>query len=137
MNFYEQELRKLAGQSNALTDPKFVGRVCYGRVSDNIRAKIEFDDMVYGKQYDAIKVTLLNNSEGVIDSNIIYFEDIWGAKKTKNFPEGKVPYISTYREETAWYAYKPTPADYEILANSMDEHLEMFSEDINIGQSMT
>jgi hypothetical protein len=30
MNFFEQELRKLAYQSNALIGPRYVGRACYG-----------------------------------------------------------------------------------------------------------
>jgi len=139
MNFFEQELRKLVGQSNALADPRYIGRACYGRVSDNIRAKLQFVEMGYGSKYEGLKVTLLNNTEGEIDTNIIRFKDIWGIKTTKNFPNGVAPHISTYQGESSWYAYQPTPADFELLADSVDEHLEMFSEDMeqNSGQTMT
>ena len=137
MNFFEQELRKLVGQSNALADPRYIGRACYGRVSDNIRAKLQFVTMGTHEQYEGLKVTLLNNTEGEIDTNIIRFKDMWGEKKTKNFPNGIVPYIWTYQGESKWYAYEPNPADYEILADSVDEHLEMFSEDMEYGQTMT
>ena len=36
MSFFERELRKLVGQSNALTDPRYIDRAYYGRVSENI-----------------------------------------------------------------------------------------------------
>lgn len=32
MNFFEQELQKLVGQSSILSDPLYIGRVCYGRL---------------------------------------------------------------------------------------------------------
>ena len=128
MNFFEQELRKLVGQSNALADPKYIGRACYGRVSDNIRAKLQFVEMGHADHYVGLKVTLLNNTEGEIDTNIIRFKDIWNDDN---------PHIWRSGNDHGWYGYKPTPADFEMLADSFDEHLEIFSEDIEYGQTMT
>jgi len=85
MNFFEQELRKLVGQSNALSDPRYIGRACYGRVSDNIRAKLGFITMGTYEKYEALKTTLINNTEGEIDCNIIRFLDVWGVKKLPIF----------------------------------------------------
>ena len=139
MNFFEQELRKLVGQSNALADPRYIGRACYGKVSDNIRAKLQFVTMGTHEHYEALQVKLLNNTEGEIDTNIIRFKDVWGVKKFADFPEGISPHIWTYNGKTEWYGFEPNPADYELLADSVDEHLEMFGEDMNqdSGQTMT
>jgi len=137
MNFFEQELRKLVGQSNALSDPRYIGRACYGRVSDNIRAKLEFITMGTYEKYEALKTTLINNTEGEIDCNTIPFRDVWGVKKFANFPEGIAPHIWTYNGKTEWYGFEPNPADYEMLADSLDEYLELFSEDMEYGQTMT
>ena len=139
MNFFEQELRKLAGQSNALADPHFIGRALYDTVGDNLRAKIQFVTMGTHEKYVALRITMLNNSEGEIDSNLIRFRDLWGAKPTSNpnFPDGVYPYIWTYQGESEWYVYNPTPADYEMLADSVDEYLELFSGDMEQGHSQT
>ena len=140
MNFFEQELRKLAGQSDTLADPRFVGRACYGRVSDNIRAKLQFVTMGYADHYEALKVNLINNTEGEIDSSIIRFKDAWGIKPSDNpnFKDGVSPHIWTYNGNSEWYGYTPTPADYEVLAGEVDEYLELFSEDMEQenGQTM-
>jgi hypothetical protein len=141
MNFFEQELRKLVGQSNALADPRYIGRACYGRVSGNIRAKLQFVTMGHADHYEALQVTLINNTEGEIDRSLIRFRDLWGAKPVgnPNFKDGIHPHIWTYSGKSEWYCYQPTPADYELLADSLDEYLEVFSEDMEQGrgQNMT
>jgi hypothetical protein len=136
VNFFEQELRKLVGQSNALSDPRYIGRACYGRVSDNIRAKLHFVTMGYADRYEALKISLINNTEGEIDRSLIRFRDLWGIKPSSNpnFRDGISPHAWTYNGESEWYVYQPTPSDYEILADSMDEYLELFSEDMEQGQ---
>ena len=139
MNFFEQELRKLAGQSGMLTDSKYVGRACYCKVSDSIRAKIRFVTMGTHEYYEALEAKLINNTEGVIDNSIIRFQDIWGVKKFADFPDGISPHIWTYKGKPEWYGFEPGPADYELLAGSLDEYLELFSEDMEqgYGQTMT
>lgn len=139
MNFFAQELRKLVGQSNTLADPRYIGRACYGRVSENICVKLQFITMGHADHYEALKMTLINNTEGEIDTNIIRLKDIWGVKASANpnFRDGISPRIGIYQGEFEWYGFNPSPADYEILAESVDDYLELFSEDIEYGQSMT
>lgn len=137
MNFFEQELRKLVGQSNALADPRYIGRACYGRVSGNIRVKLQFVTMGTHEHYEALQATLINNTEGEIDRSVIRFRDIWGTKNFANFPEGIAPHIWMYQGKYEWYGLEPNPYDYEILADSVDEYLELFSEDMEYGQTMT
>ena len=42
MNFFEQELRKVCALSEYIERPKFVGRSCVFRLSDDITGKMEF-----------------------------------------------------------------------------------------------
>ena len=141
MNFFEQELRKLVGQSNALADPRYIGRALYDTVGGNITAKIQFVTMGTHEKYEALKITMLNNSGGEIDSSLIRFPDLWGAKPVNNpnFRGGVFPYIWTYNGKSEWYAYTPSPADYGELADSVDEYLDLFSGDMEqgYGQTMT
>jgi hypothetical protein len=139
MNFFEKELRKLIGQSNALADTCYIGRACYGRVSDNIRVKLQFVTMGTHEHYEALKATLINNTEGEIDRNTIPFLDIWGNQSVNSpyLQDGVSPHIWKGDKDYEWYGYQPTPADYETLADSVDDYLEMFSENMEYGQSIT
>ena len=128
----------MVGQSNILADPRYIGRACYGRVSGNIRVKLQFVIMGHADHYEALKTTLFNNTEGEIDTNLIRLKDIWGIKPSHNpnFRDGISPHIWKGHQDYEWYAYEPTPADYEKLSDSVDEYLEMFSEDMEYGQTM-
>ena len=133
MNFFEKELRKLVGQSETLADPRYIGRACYGRVSDDVRIKLEFVIMGTHDQYEALKATLINNTEGMIDSNSIILRDIWEQDSDRRIR----PQICSYDGKYKWYEYQPTPADYESLASSVDDYIEMFGGDMEYGQTMT
>ena len=66
MTFYEQELRKIIGEQ--YPDATYVGRVCYVRLSDMNRAKIQFVTGIVSNQYNALQLTILNRSEGQVDT---------------------------------------------------------------------
>ena len=131
-NFFEQELRKLTSQMGMLDDARFVGRACYGKVSENIRAKLQFVTMGHADHYEALQVTLINNTEGEIDRSTIRFKELWGMLPTSNpnFPDGVAPQIWTYNGKSEWYAAQPGPTEYEALAGDVDGYLELFSEDM-------
>lgn len=42
MNFFESELKKIMGDSAILKDQKYVGRMCYGTIGGDLRARVEF-----------------------------------------------------------------------------------------------
>lgn len=66
MTFYEQELRKIVG--GRYPDATYVGRACYVRLSDMNRAKIQFVTGIVSNQYNALQMTILNRSEGQVDT---------------------------------------------------------------------
>lgn len=137
MTFFEQELRKLFDHDAAFADVKFVGNTCYGRLNDNIRVKINFQTGITADNYDRLKVTLLNRSEGPIDSMVIRFHDLWGNKPTSNpnFREGVSPHIWDDCGKTGWYVYKPTKTDYRQLSEAVGTYLSVFQEPVQ-GQQM-
>ena len=115
-----------------LDDVRFVGRACYGRVSENIRAKLQFVTMGIADHYEALQVTLINNTEGEIDHSVLRFKDVWGMLPTANpsFSQGVAPHIWTHNGKSEWYAAQPGPAECEALADDVDGYLELFSEDM-------
>ena len=90
MNFFESELKKIMGNSNILKDQKYVGRMCYGTISEDLRARIEFVTLGVHDHYAGLKTSIINRKEGVVDSMLLRFTDIWGKPKVSNpnFREG-------------------------------------------------
>ena len=93
MTFYEQELRKIVGEQ--YPDVTYVGRACYVRLSDINRAKIQFVTGIVANQYNALQMTILNRSEGQVDTLRLRFSDLLGTKATSNpnFRNGVDPHI--------------------------------------------
>ena len=129
---FENELRKLFDHDALFSDARFVGRRCYGRLDGELRVRAEFISTFIANQYDALKITLVNRTEGVVDSALLRLDEVWGIKKVNNptFREGINPHLWQNRNELAWYAYQPTPADFEKLSNRVDDYLEVFREPV-------
>ena len=109
MTFYEQELRKIVGER--YPDATYVGRACYVRLSDMNRAKIQFVTGIVSNQYNALQMTILNRSEGQVDTLRLRFSDLLGTKVTSNpnFRNGVDPHIWDDYGKVDWYVY-PHPA---------------------------
>lgn len=80
MNFFEQELRKIIGQSTAAADASYVGRSCFVRLNPDLRAKLTFITMGIASHYEALKMTILNRKEGEVDNTVLRFSDLLGKK---------------------------------------------------------
>jgi hypothetical protein len=140
-NFFEGELRKLFQNNGVMEDVRFAGRACIGRLTDSTNVKLRFVTMGTHEKYEGIEVTVLNRLEGKIDSNTFRFKDILGAKPVNNpnFPDGVSPHIwdGALKGGYEWYVYKPTPADFEQIAEAIDAYMEMFQEQVMTqGQQM-
>ena len=128
MTFYEQELRKIVGER--YPDATYVGRACYVRLSDMNRAKIQFVTGIVSNQYNALQMTILNRSEGQVDTLRLRFSDLLGTKVTSNpnFRNGVDPHIWDDYGKVDWYVYHPTRQDYEKLSNAVSDYLEVFQD---------
>ena len=128
MTFYEQELRKIVGER--YPDATYVGRACYVRLSDMNRAKIQFVTGIVSNQYNALQMTILNRSEGQVDTLRLRFSDLLGTKMTSNpnFRNGVEPHIWDDYGKVSWYVYHPTQQDYEALSDAVSDYLEVFQD---------
>lgn len=135
MNFFERELKKLMDESAILKDRKYVGRLCYGTVGKDIRARIEFVTTGIRDRYDGIKVSIINRKEGIVDSMLFRFLDIWGKKKVSNpnFKDGILPHIWIDDGKSDWYVFHPGKEDYRQLFTGIEQYLSVFG-DMEMGQ---
>lgn len=141
MSKFEQELYKMFGRDAVFSGARIIGNTCYGRLTDQIRVKIQFQTGRIAERYDRLKITLLNRNEGVIDSMVLKFQDVWGMKKVSNpnFREGISAHIWRDGNAVDWYVYHPTEADYQKLAGAVKTYLEIFqepAEKLHQGQNM-
>jgi hypothetical protein len=131
MNFFEQELRKLFENSETISDARFTGRICIGRLTDSTTVKLQFDTIGTYERYECIRATVLNRNEGKIDFTVFRFADILSRKSipgNQYLKDGVYPHVGKYNDKYEWYAYKPTPGDMEMIAGAVESYLEMYQE---------
>ncbi len=130
-NFFEQELRKLFGDGALIQSPTFAGRACLGRLDGELRVRAEFATTGMADHYSALRLTVMNRTEGVVDRNILRFKDILGMKQVPgnpNFRGGVSPHIWDDHGKAAWYAYHPSGADYQAMRRAAGQYLDAFRE---------
>ena len=119
MNFYEQEMRQMFGDADIIQDAKFVGRTMFGKLDDDLRVKLEFTATHIGGQYNAVRTTVINRTDGVIDQQTFKFRDIIGPyhKKSGDLID---PHMWTYADKSEWY----TPLTASLKARIADTVLD-------------
>ena len=130
MNFFESELKKIMGDSAILKDQKYVGRMCYGTIGGDLRARVEFVTLGVSDHYAGIKASVINRKEGVVDSILLQFSDIWGKQKVSNpnFKEGVNPHIWTDSGKSDWYVFRPGAAEYLKVADTLENYMSGFQD---------
>lgn len=129
MTFTEHELRLLFEESELFYEAMFSGKMMIGKIDKDIRVKFEFVSTNISKHYDAMRATVINRTEGEIDTNLFLFKDIIGKKN------GQDPYIWDEESCTGWYGFKPTYSDYEKITDTLHDYMSMFADE-NIGYQM-
>ena len=110
MTFYEQELRKLFADGTVIGSPKFTGRACLGTLGKDLRVRVQFVTSGHADHYDAISITVLNRTDGVVDKLRLRLKDVLGVKQVPgnpNFRSGVLPYIWDDYGKVEWYAFRP------------------------------
>ena len=139
MNFFERELRKLFGDGKSISNPSFAGRACLGTLGKELRVRVQFVTTGYADHYDALKIAVLNRTEGEVDRLLVQLRDVWGKKPVPgnpNFKDGIFPHIWVNDEKTEWYAYQPNQADRGQLRRHVSEYLDLFREPAQDGPKL-
>ena len=130
MNFFEQELQRLVKNCPELKNPVFAGRACFAELGGDVRVKLQFVTTGHADHYEAVKATVLNRTQGEVDTALLRFQDSWGKKAVRNpnFREGIIPYIWTDSGKSDWYVYQPTVADFRQLAAEVNAYAGVFAD---------
>ena len=85
-NFFEQELRKLFADGSVIHDPVFVGRACLGGLDRNRQVRAEFVTLGHADHYAALRLTLLDSNQGVVDKLTLRFKECMGKTEDPQQP---------------------------------------------------
>lgn len=122
MNFYEKEMRQMFGDSDIIHDAKFVGRTMLGKLDDDLRVKLEFIATHISGQFNAVKASIINRTEGVVDQQVFKFADIIGAYNRPGMSP-IAPHMWEYASKPEWY----TPVTLSQKAQIADRVLDYIS----------
>lgn len=68
-NFYERQLKRMFSDFDSQsTDTIFAGKAMLSKISDELRAKVEFITGRMASQYEGLKLSIIHKNEGIIDS---------------------------------------------------------------------
>ena len=128
-SFFEQELWHLFGDGKTFDNPACSGRACLGTLGRDLRVRAQFVSTHISGEYDALKLTVLNRTDGPVDTLVLKLKDMLGKKPVPgnpNFRSGVIPHIWEDYGKFEWYAYRPTAADYETIRQAAREYLDVF-----------
>lgn len=75
----------LFGDSEYLSaDTVFSNKTMISKISEDLRAKVQFVSTKIADQYDALRLTIINRNEGPVDTETFRFVDIIGQKNGYN-----------------------------------------------------
>ena len=128
-SFFDQELWRLFGDGKIIDSPACAGRTCFGTLGKDLRVRIQFVSTHISGEYDALKLTVLNRTDGPVDTQVLKLKDLLGKKPVPgnpNFRGGVVPHIWDDYGKFEWYAYRPTDADYDTIRQAAGQYLNVF-----------
>lgn len=139
MNFFESEYRKILEKENVFENVTFVNRECFGKIDNELTAKLSLETLEVSDRYEALKIQIINRVGGVIDSIMIRFEDVFGKKnvETSGRHERIVPHIWEYNGVASWYLYIPEKYDYRRFNNELVSYINIFRNEEEQEESQT
>ncbi len=123
MTFFENELKKMFGNSSVMTDIRYVGNALLGRLTDDTIAKISFVNSISHGHYPGVVIQVINPKSGEVDRHGLNFGNVFGQSK-------KGIYIKDDDRNVYWCGIVPSSQSYKAMHNAAEQYLEMFAEPV-------
>lgn len=125
MTFFENELMKMFGKNEALTDIRCVGNALIGRLTRDTIAKISFITTGYHGHYTNVLIQVINPQTGEVDRHGINLNEAFGFSKKQG--------IHIYDSDDGmvrWCNFTPSNKNYKDINRTIEQYLEMFLEPV-------
>ena len=130
MTFYEQELKRLFGDSDVIHDAKYNGKTLLGKIDDELRVKLQFVTTGVHDHYNALRLKIINRTDGEVDAETFKFSDILGGNPAyQSNPFAKDIHIWEDGGKVEWYGYHPSSAAYQKIADTVNDYISMYQEE--------
>ena len=124
MNLFEHERKMMFDDTDVIKDVKICGKTLLGKLDDELRIKLQFVATLIAGQYDAIKVTVINRTEGAVDTEIFKFSDIIG-QQNRGALSAVNPHIWVCNDKPDWYI--PVTASQKVeMADKILSYVSMY-----------
>ncbi len=103
------------------------------KLDDDLRVKVSFATLGYADHYEALRVKIINRTEGEVDSQVFKFDTMLGGKQISQ-PYIKGVQICDFGSEVDWYGYHPSASDLNKIAQAVTDYVSMYqSEGMEMG----
>ena len=116
-NFYENELQKWIRGIPFIQSYTLAGRTILGKLDKDLRVKISLVTTGIAEHYDALKICIINRTDGDVDAQIVKFKELLG----------KGLAIDNYGDGPAWGLQQPTQSDYTKLNQFLYSYLSYYA----------
>lgn len=125
-NFYERQLKRMFSDiGSQSTDTVFAGKAMLSKISDDLRAKVEFVTGRMASQYEGLKLSIIHKNEGIIDSQSFMFHEIIGLKGAAR---DRRPHVWDDNGNAAWFGYEPTTTELETIGSKVEDYISMYAD---------
>ena len=95
------------------------------KISDDLRAKVEFVTGRMASQYEGLKLSIISKNEGIIDSQTFMFHEIIGLKGASR---DRKPHVWDDNGKAAWFGYESTTTDLETIGAKVEDYIGMYAD---------
>lgn len=113
--------------SDLIHDAKFCGRTMLGKLDDELRVKLQLISTYISGQYDAVRATIINRKDGVVDKQTFKFAEIIGMQARRSLDKIE-PHIWEDGGKAEWYI--PVTASQKAqIAETILDYVGMYQEE--------
>jgi hypothetical protein len=127
MTLFEKELRNMFDSSDLIKEKAYAGKSMIARLDEDLRVKISFVTTGVADVYSALRVKIINRTEGDVDSELFKFADIIGTQRTAY--NNKVdPHIWHIDGKDEWYL-PISQNERDLIADTVLDYVEMYQDE--------
>lgn len=127
MTIFEKELRNMFGSSEQFKERAYSGKSMVAKLDDDLRVKMSFVTLGVSGEYPALRVKVINRTEGEIDSELFRFSDIIGTQRTA-YNNKVEPHIWHVDGKDEWYL-PISQNERDRIANTVLDYVSMYQDE--------
>lgn len=127
MTLFEKELRNMFDSSEIIKAKTYSGKSMLGKIDDDLRVKASFVTAGVADVYSALRVKIINRTEGEIDSQLFKFADIIGTQSSA-YGNRIDPHIWHVDGKDEWYL-PISQNERDLIADTVLDYVGMYQEE--------